>query len=329
MGSGGAPSLARLLTEKTGMATKRNTILCGVELTGCHAAGTPFWPVILTDPRPVFPSRILWACAFLVLVACGPMAFAQQPPQSGQPQPPMSARESAQVDLTGYWVPLMTEDWLWRAITPAKGDATSVPLNAEGIRVANEWDLANDEASGEQCRPFGAPGLMRLPLRIHVTWEDDDTLAIETDAGQQMRLFNFDNTTQAGRERTWQGHSIAEWTRQVGQFDAAAMFSLSGATGAREEGPPMGSLKVVTQNLRPGYLRKNGLPYSENAVLTEYYSRISTFGNDYMAVLTIVDDPRYLSTNFITSTHFKREADGSKWNPSPCRTDPPRSSAGG
>jgi hypothetical protein len=241
----------------------------------------------------------------------------------------VSAREAAQVDLTGYWVSLITEDWLWRAITPAKGDVTSVPLNAEGIEVANAWDPASDEASGEQCRVFGAAGLMRLPLRIHVTWEDDDTLKLETDAGQQTRLFNFDNATQPGPERTWQGHSIAEWTRAVGQFDLREAFGLSAPGSEQQEGPPKGSLKVVTQNLRPGYLRKNGLPYSEDAVLTEYYSRVSTFGNDYMAVLTIVDDPTYLSSNFITSTHFKREPDGSEWNPSPCKTDPPRSSAGG
>ena len=268
-------------------------------------------------------------CSFFLLAAWGTLAFAQRPSEQGQPQPPVSARESAQVDLTGYWVPLITEDWLWRAITPARGDATSVPLNAEGMRVANEWDLANDESSGEQCRPFGAAGVMRLPLRVLVTWADDNTLQIETDAGQQTRLFNFDKTTPAGGERAWQGHSIAEWTREVGQFDPAAMFSLSGARDQQEEGPPSGSLKVVTENLRAGYLRKNGLPYSENAVLTEYYSRISTLGNDYMTILTIVDDPTYLSTPFITSTHFKREPDGSNWSPSPCRTDPPRTSAEG
>jgi len=267
-------------------------------------------------------------CALLLLAGWGSIGFAQGPPQ-GEPQPPRSARESAQVDLAGYWVPLMTEDWLWRAITPPIGDTTSVPLNDAGKEIANAWDLASDEANGEQCRPFGAPGLMRLPLRIHVTWADDDTLSIETDAGQQTRLFNFNDAVLPSRERSRQGDSIAEWTRAVGEFDPAAMFSLSGAASEREEGPPMGSLKVVTRNLRPGYLRKNGLPYSEDAVLTEYYSRVSVFGNDYLAVLTIVDDPTYLTTNFVTSTHFKHEPDGSNWNPSPCRTDPPRASAGG
>ena len=266
-----------------------------------------------------------WICTF-VLAGWGTSALAQGPPQ--QPQRPKFAREGAQVDLTGYWVSLITEDWLYRVITPAKGDATSVPLNMEGRKVANAWDLAKDEAAGEQCRPFGAPGLMRLPLRVRITWADDNTLKVETDSGQQTRLFNFDKTKQPGRERTWQGHSVSEWTQPVSQFNLAAFLALPGAEGNKSDGPPKGSLKAVTQNLRPGYLRKNGLPYSEKTVLTEYYSRISAFGNDYMAVLTVVEDPTYLNGPFITSTHFKREADGSRWSPSPCKTDAPRSSAG-
>ena len=264
--------------------------------------------------------------SLLVLTCWGTITLAQQPPQ--QPQRPKTAREGAQADLIGYWVPLITEDWLYRVITPAKGDATSVPLNAEGRKAAGMWDLARDEAAGEQCKPFGAPGLMRLPLRVHITWADDNTLEVETDAGQQSRLCNFDKTKQPGRERTWQGHSVAEWTQPVGVFNLAAFLALPGSEGNKQEGPPKGALKVVTQNLRPGYLRKNGLPYSEKTVLTEYYSRISAFGNDYMAVLTVVEDPTYLMGPFVTSTHFKREPDGSKWSPSPCKTDPPRSSAG-
>jgi hypothetical protein len=84
----------------------------------------------------------------------------------------------------------------------------------------------------------------------------------------------------------------------------------------------------VTTNLRAGYLRKNGLPYSENAELTEYFSRVSAFGSDYLTVLTIVHDPTYLGGDFITSSHFKREADNAKWNPTPCRTAAPLTSAG-
>jgi hypothetical protein len=226
------------------------------------------------------------------------------------------------VDLTGYWVALVTEDWLWRMITPPRGDATSVPLNGEGRRVAGEWDREKDEADGEACRPFGAAGLMRMPLRLHITWQDDDTLEIETDAGQQTRLLRFRAAPPAPSAPSWQGVTSAEWTVPVNLgFDLKA--ALSGKPQAAPSGPPMGSLRAVTRNLRAGYLRKNGLPYSENATLTEYYSRVSAFGNDYLTVLSIVHDPMNLSSDFITSSQFKREPDGSRFRPSPCRTAAP------
>jgi hypothetical protein len=74
----------------------------------------------------------------------------------------------------------------------------------------------------------------------------------------------------------------------------------------------------VTTSIRPGYLRKNGVPYSENAVMTEYFDRHSAYGTEWITVTTLVEDPKYLTQPFITSTHFKKEADGSKWNPVPC-----------
>lgn len=255
------------------------------------------------------------------LLAAGAVA---QPPGFGGPGgfggPPRSAQASAQVDLTGYWVALVTEDWLWRMITAPKGDATSVPLNFQGQQLAGRWDRAADEANGEACRPFGAAGLMRMPLRLHITWEDENTLKIETDAGQQTRLFHFGNAP-AGGERGWQGVTSAEWTKPVGGFDLRAV--ISGRATPAPSGPPMGSLKAVTTNLRAGYLRKNGLPYSENAELTEYFSRVSGFGDDYLTVLSIVHDPTYLNQDFVTSSHFKREPDDRNWRPSPCRTAPP------
>lgn len=258
----------------------------------------------------------------LVMLAVSASAVAQPGPGGfgGPPQQQQSAQESAQVDLTGYWVALVTEDWLWRMVTAPRGDATSVPLNPAGRRIAGEWDPERDAASGEACRPFGAAGLMRMPVRLHVSWQDENTLKIETDAGEQTRLLHFRGDGPPA-EKSWQGYTTAEWTRPVGGFDLRALFG--GRPPAAGDGPPKGSLKAVTTNLRPGYLRKNGLPYSENAELTEYFSRVSAFGNDYLTVLSIVHDPTYLNGDFVTSSHFKREPDDSNWNPSPCRTAPP------
>jgi hypothetical protein len=237
----------------------------------------------------------------LTLMGMGPASWSAQQP----PQPPVrTPREAAQTDLTGYWVAQVTEDWRWRMMTPPKGDHESVPLNAAGLEVTNNWDLDRDNANGDQCKAYGAGAIMRLPTRIRITWENDHTLKLETDAGQQIRFFNFEKNTPPPANRTLQGHSLATWMRPA-------------------NAPPPGGLKVVTTHLLPGYLRKNGVPYSENAVVTEHYQRVNLHGGDYLHVQTIVEDPTYLTVPMVISNHFKREPDGSKWNPTPCTTDPP------
>jgi hypothetical protein len=83
-----------------------------------------------------------------------------------------------------------------------------------------------------------------------------------------------------------------------------------------------GDLKVVTTDLSPGWLRRNGVPYSEHAQVTEYYDRFPTpDGNEWFVVTTVVHDPTYLRGvgDFVTSSHFRREPDGSKWHPKPCK----------
>jgi hypothetical protein len=261
-----------------------------------------------------------FAGALLVQLTLSSTPSAAQPPGGFQPPPPRSPRESAQVDITGNWVALVTEDWLWRMVTAPKGDVTSIPVNPRGREVANEWNLAEDNANGEQCRAFGAAGLMRLPTRLHITWQDDNTLRIDSDAGEQTRLLNFAANAAVPTEASWQGYSVASWTREVGGFDMRAIF---GDPKDRPQGPVKASLGVVTDHLRPGYLRKNGVPYSEQTQLTEYFSTVSVAGNEYLTVLSIVRDPVYLNGPFVTSSQFKKEADNSSWDPTPCSTAPP------
>jgi hypothetical protein len=79
-----------------------------------------------------------------------------------------------------------------------------------------------------------------------------------------------------------------------------------------------GSLKVVTTNLRAGYLRKNGVPYSENAVLTEYWEVFKRDGDAWLTVTQMVEDGRFLRTPRLIAIPFKKEADGAKWDPTPC-----------
>ena len=80
-----------------------------------------------------------------------------------------------------------------------------------------------------------------------------------------------------------------------------------------------GSLKVVTTRMKPGYLRRNGVPYSADAVVTEYFDRFDVPGGDSLLVVsTEVVDPTYLAQPYWTSSHFKKQSDTSGWNPTPC-----------
>ena len=241
-------------------------------------------------------------------------ALAQPPGRGGPPAPPATPRDAAPVDLTGYWVSVVTEDWRWRMVTPIKGDFASLPLNPEGRRVGLLWDPAKDEAAGEACRGYGAPAIMRIPGRLHVTWQDDSTLKIETDAGTQTRLLHFGGKPPAQAKPGWQGFSVAQWEQPV----RGTGTPLPGL-GATRQGTAGRSLEVVTTQLRPGYLRKNGAPYSASAVVSEYFDLSRERNGDiWFVVTTIVDDPQYLTEPFVTSTNFKKQPDGTGWSPTPC-----------
>ena len=239
---------------------------------------------------------------------------------SAQGPAPGSGRGAAPVDLTGYWVSIVTEDWRWRMVTPPKGDYASLPLNPQARKVADGWDPARDEAEGNRCKAYGAAAIMRVPGRVHVTWQDDNALKIDTDAGQQTRLLRFGAPAAPGAPQL-QGHSVASWeTPGAGRGGRGGPGGPGGGgRGGRGPGPSWGSLKVVTTNLTPGYLRRNGVPYSERTTVTEYFDRHSEAGGaEWFTVTTIVDDPVYLNQPFVTSSSFRREPDGSKWDPRPC-----------
>ena len=229
--------------------------------------------------------------------------------RGGQPAgPPPVPRAAAPVDLTGYWVALVTDDWRWRMVTPPKGDVLYLPVNAEGRRAAEAWDPAKDEAAGEQCKGYGAPSLMHLPGRLHITWQNDTTLVVEADAGTQTRTLHFGGAA-ADAQPSWQGYSIAQW-----EFDGAG----AGRRGRPVAPPKHGSLKVVTTKLKPGYFRKNGVPYSANAVLTEYLTTLTDEGADYLVVTNFLEDPQYLAQPYVRSVQFKKQAVAKGWNPTAC-----------
>jgi len=274
---------------------------------------------------------VLRASAPLVVVVTLLLALvrADVAAQRGAPPPPaepQTARQMAPVDLTGYWAAAVTEDWQWRFVTPATGDFIAVPFNTAGEELAKAWDPAADIANRLQCKPFGAAAIFRLPTRVHITWTDDENLRFEFDLGTQTRDVHFDRRMAAG-DRTWQGHAVAEWIGLPppgrGRGRGGRGGDDEGDEGDEEPAARPGGLKVVTTNLRAQYLRMNGVPVSENATITDYLDLVpGPTGDEWLIVKTVVDDPTYLSQPYITSSQFKKEADGSKWNPTPCEMLP-------
>jgi len=290
------------------------------------------------SPRPKAqgPTAIAIAAACVCLAAASLIAQGRggaQPPAQGRgAQAPQTARAIAPIDLTGYWTAVISEDWHTRMLTAPRNDFGSgiagtienpgvgfigagpnpaaqgnIPYRAAAAKLAASWDPAKDEAAGEQCRAYGAAGLMRLPTRVRIAWQDDSVLKLETDAGTQTRLLRFGMPQGEGGD--WQGISTASWD-----------YPQTPMAGRGFGRPPGGSLKVVTSRMKPGYLRRNGVPYSANAVMTEYIDRFDVPGGDPLLVVTAeIVDPEYLATPYWTSIQFKRDGDASKWHPTPCK----------
>jgi hypothetical protein len=288
------------------------------------------------------------ALAFAIFV--GASVDAQRGRGGGPAGPPRTGRDLAPVDLTGTWVSVVTEDWRWRMATPPVGDVASIPVTAEARAAAKAWNLAADNAAGNQCKAFGVGGIMRQPGRVRIAWQDDQTLKLDFDAGTQTRLLHFDTAVAPPAEKTWQGHSVAVWEgpgvgrgpgladgRQDSRVTGGGILDRGvpggGGQGLRGGPPPRGqarinsggNLKIVTTNFRAGYLRKNGVPYSEQATITEYIHRLPTHpnGDNWLQVITIVEDPRYLSQPFYTSTNFRLEPNDANFRPTPCTTAAP------
>lgn len=263
------------------------------------------------------------------LVACGLLLATRGITAQAPPAAAGLAQRFAPIDLTGSWVSIVSEDWAVRMIPPPKGDFESLPLTRAAQDAANAFDPAQAEGAGRACEAYGAAALMRVPGRVRISWQDADTLKIETDAGQQTRLLRFGNAPAPGSP-SLQGHSVATWQYANGFSPDRALAALAagagggrggrgGGRGGPQTAPSGGRLKVVTTNLSPGLLRKNGVPYSGATTMTEYYNLLTEpQGQQWFVVTTVLHDPTNLVVDYVTSTNFRKEADGSKFRPQPC-----------
>ena len=283
----------------------------------------------------------------VALVSAVPSRPAAQVAQ-GAPPPPaaqQTARQAAPIDFTGTWASVVTEDWQWRFVTPIVGDYTGVPLNSVGDKTARAWNHDADLKAGEQCKGFGAAAINRLPTRMQVSWVDDNTMKLDWDLGTQSRLVYFDKSKMPAGAASYQGHAIGEWidvpaaggrggggggaaaapaaAAGAAAAPAAAAGGRGGGRGAAAPAARAGGLKIVTTNLKAQYLRQNGVPVSEKAVVTEFLDIVpSPDGATWLVVKTQVDDPTYLSAWYQVSSQFKKEANNAKWAPTACELLP-------
>ena len=274
---------------------------------------------------------LLVATLFMVLPAfVAAQDFGARDRGNAPPAAPKTPREASPKDLTGYWVSVVTELWRYRMLVPDKNDYQFVPLNPEGRKIAGTWDPAKDQASGNECKSYAAPAIMQVPGRVHIYWQDDSTLRIDTDSGTQTRLFHFGGSQPQSDPPTWQGYSVASWEgdEHIDTRDGQG-GPIQDASGKLIPGRVMHQadyLKVVTNHLRPGYLQKNGIPFSANAMLEEDFDTFpdAYSGNTWLTVTAVVNDPQYLIEPLFTHAHFKKLPDNSGWDPTPCRANEPR-----
>jgi hypothetical protein len=290
--------------------------------------------------------RVRWRVGrIFMLVAALSLALAANLGAQGRgnaaqgPPDTKTARTAAPKDLTGYWVSVVTELWRYRMIVPDKNDYQYVPVNPEGRRVADTWDPAKDQATGNACKSYAAPAILSVPGRLHIFWKDDSTLQMDTDSGTQTRLLHFGGSAPQNEPPTWQGYSVASWEGEQ-HVDRRDGFGgpVQDPTGKLMPGPAMKQadyLKVATTHMRPGYLKKNGIPYGGNATLEEFFDVFSDpyVGNTtWLTVTSVVTDPQYLIEPLFTHVHFKKlpgnagaaPDSSSGWDPTPCRADQPR-----
>jgi hypothetical protein len=201
----------------------------------------------------------------------------------------------AQIDLAGEWAPQFHEDQPERLAGPPVGDYAGLPINDAARFMADAWEADILSVPEHQCKPHPADYSPRGPANLRISKEVDtatqEVIALHTHISWQApeRTIWMDGRTHPDEfaAHTWQGFSTGEWIGPV--------------------------LKVVTTHLKKGWIRRNGVPRSDQAELTEYFFR----HGDFLTWTSIVNDPLYLTEPMIRTSDF-RVAPAQNIGPYPC-----------
>jgi hypothetical protein len=204
----------------------------------------------------------------------------------------------AQLDPTGEWAPRLHEDDAERGGGPSLGDYLGLPINAAARLRADAWDASQLTIPENQCRPIRDVYPPRGNSRIRI-WKEVDA-PTQTILAYHMllswmtqeRLVYMDGRAHpaAYAAHTWQGFSTGKWEGNM--------------------------LSATTTHLKPGWVRRNGVPRSENATLVEHWIR---HGDDGLTLVSIMNDPVYLTEPFIQTSNFVLDSQ-QKIDPFPCET---------
>jgi hypothetical protein len=189
----------------------------------------------------------------------------------------------ADADLTGYWDNIIQEDFGYRLAGPAVGDYSGLPINDAAKAIADNWDPEDGYKPENQCKMHGAAYIMRSPIRFFLEYEDEVTISIkiELEMGRERKIY-LDGRPAEGPP-TEMGHSVGVWNGDM--------------------------LTVTTTNMTEKYIRRNGVPNSEQAVMTEHFIR----HDNYITLISIIEDPVYLTEPLIRSVSYRKRDDEFKW----------------
>jgi hypothetical protein len=201
----------------------------------------------------------------------------------------------AQMDLVGEWAPQFHEDQPERLGGPAVGDYAGLPINDAASMMADTWSADILAVPEHQCKPHPADYSPRGPANLRI-WKEVDT------ATQQVIALRT--------HISWQAPERAIWMDGRPHPDEFAPHTWQGFSTGTWEGP---ILKVVTTHLKKGWIRRNGVPRSDKAELTEYFYR----HGDYLTWTVIINDPVYLTEPMIRTSDF-RIAPTQNIGPYPC-----------
>src|SRR5438093_9736531 len=189
---------------------------------------------------------------------------------------------SAQMDFSGEWQPIFYEDQPERVAGPEIGDYTGIPINDAARMRADTWMAAVQTLPEWQCRPHSADYIWRGPSQLRIT-KEINPVTRQINAFHLEWLRSVDNIyyldgrphPSANAPHTWGGFATAKWDGDM--------------------------LTIKVSHLKEGYVRRNGVPRSDLATVTEHWMR---HGN-WLTVVTIVEDPVYLTEPFVRITDYE------------------------